>query len=188
VTRKILFTVSTETVDIKISGWITKLEAIKNAIHLRFFHVCRKFEFSITSYVNNVIFSHNGAGTYTGNWRVIRRDAPGGVGSEVCSPRVPCSSPRLASATVSHIFPSWHHIIRDSRVRLNQDNLEAVLDESRGSLPVNAAAGRCRDIATLRCLLQLNFVNTDSDNTDSRFTQTNFLAPPEVLGFIYSHW
>jgi len=35
--------------------------------------------------------------------------------------------------------------------------------------------------------LQLNFVNMDSDNTHSRFTQTNFLAPPEVLGFIYSH-
>jgi len=36
--------------------------------------------------------------------------------------------------------------------------------------------------------IQLNFVNTDSDNADSRFTRTNFLAPPKVLGFIYSCW
>jgi len=36
--------------------------------------------------------------------------------------------------------------------------------------------------------LQLNFINTDSDNTDSRFTRTNFLALPEVLGFRYICW
>jgi len=27
------------------------------------------------------------------------------------------------------------------------------------------------------CSIQLNFINTDSDNTDSRFTRTNFFGP-----------
>jgi len=35
--------------------------------------------------------------------------------------------------------------------------------------------------------LQLNFVNTDSDNTDSQFTQTNFFPRQKSL-VLYSCW
>jgi len=40
-----------------------------------------------SGFVDDVIFSHNGANTDIGHWRIIRRDSPGG---EVCSRRLRC--------------------------------------------------------------------------------------------------
>jgi len=35
-----------------------------------------------SGFVADVMFSHNGANTDTGHWRIVYRDSPGGAGSE----------------------------------------------------------------------------------------------------------
>ena len=35
-----------------------------------------------SGFVDDIMFSHNGANTDTGHWRVIHRDSPGGAGAK----------------------------------------------------------------------------------------------------------
>jgi len=44
----------------------------------------------LSSFVDDAVFSHNGANVGAGHWRIIHRDSLGGADGEVCSRRLPC--------------------------------------------------------------------------------------------------